>query len=55
MWVAMVVQWLDAGSEEGFATYVERLSEALERIDRVGPFRSYCTGLPPPGDRRRPS
>ena len=44
--------WSDEGSEERFAAYVARLSQALGHADRVGPFRSYCTGLLLPGERK---
>jgi len=48
----MNLRWSDEGSEERFAAYVARLSRALGHADRVGPFRSYCTGLLLPGDRK---
>ncbi len=48
----MDLLWLDEGSEERFAAYVARLSQALGHADRVGPFRSYCTGLLLPGERK---
>jgi SRSO17 transposase len=48
----MAFQWLDAGSEERFVAYMERLSQALGHCDRVGPFRSYCTGLLLAGERK---
>ena len=35
----------EAGSEDRFSAYVERLSAALGHRDREGPFRAYCTGL----------
>lgn len=35
----------EAGSEDRFSAYVERLSTALGHRDREGPFRAYCTGL----------
>lgn len=48
----MVLQWSDAGSEERFAAYVDRLAVALGHADRTGPFRSYCMGLLLPGKRK---
>jgi SRSO17 transposase len=39
-------------SEARFQCYVEALSRCLGHADRVGPFRSYCTGLLLPGDRK---
>ena len=38
--------------EARFAAYVETLGAALGHADRVAPFRSYCTGLLLPGDRK---
>ena len=40
----------DSGAR--FTAYVETLSTALGHADRVAPFRSYCTGLLLPGDRK---
>ncbi len=40
------------GSESRFATYVEAVTSALGHADRAAPFRSYCTGLLLPGDRK---
>ncbi len=34
------------------ASYVEALAGALGHADRVTPFRSYCTGLLLPGERK---
>ncbi len=48
----MDLQWSDEGSERRFAAYVEGLSRALGHADRVAPFRSYCTGLLLPGERK---
>jgi SRSO17 transposase len=48
----MDLQWHDGDSETRFAAYVEQLSACLRHADRVGPFRSYCTGLLWPGDRK---
>ena len=39
-------------SEARFAAYVGTLGVALGHADRVAPFRSYCTGLLLPGDRK---
>lgn len=39
-------------SESRFAEYVERLSCVLGHADRKAPFRSYCTGLILPGERK---
>ena len=38
--------------EARFAAYVATLGRALGHADRVSPFRSYCTGLLLPGDRK---
>ena len=38
--------------ESRFAAYVATLGKALGHADRVAPFRSYCTGLLLPGDRK---
>src|SRR6516164_11107339 len=40
------------GSEARFASYVERLAADLGHADRRTPFRSYCTGLILPGERK---
>ena len=40
------------GSESRFIAYVEALSRTLGHADRTAPFRSYCTGLLLPGDRK---
>jgi len=48
----MDLWWSDGGSEERFAAYVAGLSRGLGHVDRVGPFRSYCTGLLLPGARK---
>ena len=48
----MDLQWHDDGSEERFSLYLDRLSACLGHADRVDPFRSYCTGLLLPGDRK---
>lgn len=40
------------GSESRFAAYVEGITSALGHADRAAPFRSYCTGLLLPGDRK---
>jgi SRSO17 transposase len=49
---AMDLRWSAETSEERFSAYLERLARALGHADRVGPFRSYCTGLLLPGDRK---
>lgn len=41
-----------AGNESRFDRYVEVLTSTLGHADRAGPFRSYCTGLLLPGDRK---
>jgi len=41
-----------AGSESRFAFYVEHVASALGHADRRAPFRSYCTGLILPGERK---
>jgi len=43
---------LDAGSEGRFAAFVESMSSILGHADRIAPFRSYCTGLILPGERK---
>lgn len=48
----MGLQWRDVDSEARFSRYVEHLSGCLGHADRVTPFRSYCTGLLLPGDRK---
>jgi SRSO17 transposase len=48
----MDLHWHDGDSEARFAAYVEQLSACLRHADRVGPFRSYCTGLLLPGARK---
>ena len=48
----MDLQWSDGGSEARFTAYVEGLSRCLGHRDREEPFRSYCTGLLLPGDRK---
>ena len=48
----MDLQWVDEGSEARFSAYVEDLSRCLGHKDRGEPFRSYCTGLLLPGDRK---
>ena len=40
------------GSEARFASYVERMAADLGHADRRTPFRSYCTGLILPGERK---
>jgi SRSO17 transposase len=40
------------GSASRFAAYVEGITSALGHADRAAPFRSYCTGLLLPGDRK---
>jgi SRSO17 transposase len=39
-------------SESRFASYVEVITAALGHADRAAPFRSYCTGLLLPGERK---
>ena len=41
-----------ADSESRFAAFVESMSSILGHADRVAPFRSYCTGLILPGERK---
>jgi SRSO17 transposase len=48
----MDLRWRDGDSEARFAAYVEHLSTCLGHADRVAPFRSYCTGLLLPGERK---
>ena len=48
----MDLQWSDGDSESRFSAYVEHLSASLGHVDREAPFRSYCTGLLLPGDRK---
>ena len=38
--------------EARFTAYAGTLGAALGHADRVAPFRSYCTGLLLPGDRK---
>ncbi len=40
------------GSGSRFAAYVEAITSVLGHADRASPFRSYCTGLLLPGDRK---
>ena len=40
------------GSGSRFSSYVEALAASLGHADRVGPFRSYCSGLLLPGPRK---
>src|ERR1700691_6812188 len=40
------------GSESRFASYVEHMASTLGHADRRTPFRSYCTGLILPGERK---
>ena len=40
------------GGEARFTAYVATPGTALGHADRVAPFRSHCTGLLPPGDRK---
>ena len=40
------------GGQARFAAYVESITMALGHADRAAPFRSYCTGLLLPGDRK---
>lgn len=47
----MDLSWHD-DSEARFEAYVEALAQVLGHADRVGPFRSYCTGLLLPGERK---
>jgi len=48
----MDLQWRGDDSEARFSAYMTHLSDCLGHADRVGPFRSYCTGLLLPGDRK---
>ena len=50
--VVMGLLWSDDGSEARFSAYVYWVSVSLGHLDRVAPFRSYCTGLLLPGDRK---
>lgn len=43
---------VDSGSEGRFAAFVESMSSILGHVDRIAPFRSYCTGLILPGERK---
>ena len=38
--------------ERRFAAYLDSLAQATEHADRVEPFKSYCTGLLLPGERK---
>jgi SRSO17 transposase len=40
------------GGQTRFAAYVEVIAMTLGHADRTAPFRSYCTGLLLPGDRK---
>ena len=40
------------GSESRFESYVEHMASTLGHVDRWTPFRSYCTGLILPGERK---
>jgi len=40
------------GGEARFVAYVEGLASVIERADRTGPLRHYCTGLMLPGERK---
>ncbi len=40
------------GGASRLATYLQALGAALGHADRVAPFRSYCTGLLLPGERK---
>ena len=48
----MDLRWRDGDSEARFSAYMNYLSDCLGHADRVGPFRSYCTGLLLPGERK---
>ena len=48
----MDIQWTNGDSEARFSSYVEELSACLGHADRMAPFRSYCTGLLLPGERK---
>ena len=39
-------------SESRFVGFVEAMSSILGHADRTAPFRSYCTGLILPGERK---
>ena len=38
--------------QQRFAAYLDCLAQAAEHLDRVGPLKSYCTGLLLPGERK---
>src|SRR6476646_10192488 len=38
--------------QKRFAAYLDRLAHAAGHQDRVGPLKSYCTGLLLPGERK---
>ena len=38
--------------ERRFVAYLDSLAQATEHADRVEPFKSYCTGLLLPGQRK---
>jgi SRSO17 transposase len=38
--------------EKRFAAYLDSLAHAAGHLDRVGPLKSYCTGLLLPGERK---
>jgi SRSO17 transposase len=40
------------GNESRFAAYVEAITSVFGHADSASPFRSYCTGLLLPGDRK---
>ena len=42
----------EAGSDERFSSYVERLASVIGHADRVNPLRDYCTGLMMPCARK---
>ncbi len=48
----MDLRWHYDDSEARFSAYVEALSGCLGHADRVAPFRSYCSGLLLPGERK---
>src|SRR5437868_7727095 len=38
--------------QKRFAAYLNRLAQAAGHLDRIVPFKAYCTGLLLPGERK---
>jgi len=52
-WEGQVDRRGDGSARESrFASYVEQIASVLGHADRTAPFRSYCTGLILPGERK---